>query len=50
MLDPDFPERTKAIARETGSRPVYLPVKVDDAILAGMSWSSFEAVIRNSDL
>lgn len=50
MLDPDFPEKTKAISRETGSRPIYLPAKIDDAILDGMSWSSFMAVIRNSDL
>jgi hypothetical protein len=50
MLDPDNPEKTKKVARESGSSPIYLPAKIDDAILAGMSWKAFQAVIRNSDL
>ena len=50
MLDPDSPETTKAISRETGAHAIYLPAKIDDAILGGMSWEAFESVILNSDL
>lgn len=50
MLDPDSPDTTKVVSRETGARPIYLPAKIDDAILGGMTWEAFMAVVLNSNL
>lgn len=50
MLDPDRPAVTKSVSRETGAQAVYLPVKIDDAIISGMSWTTFQSIISNSAL
>lgn len=50
MLDPDSPDATKAVSRETGARAIFLPAKIDDAILGGMTWDEFMAVVLNSSL
>lgn len=50
MMDPDRPHITKQIAAKAHARPIFMPVKIDDAIVAGMAFETFQAIIINSDL
>lgn len=52
LLDPDSVKKTKEVASQIGWKgsPVFMPSKIDDAILGGLSWTSFQRIIENSDL
>jgi len=52
MLDPDSVKITRAVAKQIGykGRPIYMPAKIDDAILAGLSWTTFKNIMDNSDI
>lgn len=50
MLDPDGPTHTRRVAREINAKPIFMPSKIDDAIVSGLSWDSFVSVIENSGL
>ena len=52
MLDPDSIVATKRVSEQLGrkARPVFSPVKIDEAINAGMSWKVFLKIIENSEL
>lgn len=50
LMDPDCTDITRSVSRETKSHPVFMPVKIDDAINGGMTWDEFNSAVINSKI
>lgn len=52
MLDPDSVRVTRAVAKQIGwkGKPIYMPAKIDDAILSGLNFETFKKIIENSEI